>query len=126
MTVDILIRGGSVFDGGGGPPVHADIAIRGDRIIAVGRDVSPQSAHRVVEARGLAICPGFVDIHSHSDYHLLLTPTAESAKGTFLFWDNRGHFYLGLTRENRLAANAALAIIRPLLCAGTEADFWRR
>ncbi len=79
MTVDILIRGGRVYDGGSGPPVVADIAVRGDRIIAVGRDVSPQSAHRVVEARGLVLCPGFVDIHGHSDYHLLLIPTAESA-----------------------------------------------
>jgi N-acyl-D-amino-acid deacylase len=79
MTVDILIRDGLVYDGGGGPPVEADIAVRGGHIIAVGREVSPQSAHRIVEARGLAVCPGFVDIHGHSDYHLLLTPTAESA-----------------------------------------------
>ncbi len=79
MRVDILIHGGSVFDGGGGPPVETDIAIRGDRVIAVGREVSPKSANRVVEARGLAVCPGFVDIHGHSDYHLLLAPTAESA-----------------------------------------------
>src|SRR5574341_645758 len=79
MTVDILIRGGRVFDGGGGPPVEADIAIEGDRIINVGRDISPPAARRVIDARGLAVCPGFGDIHGHSDYHLLLTPTAESA-----------------------------------------------
>ncbi|HSD51188.1 MAG TPA: amidohydrolase family protein, partial [Candidatus Methylomirabilis sp.] len=79
MRVDILIRGGSVYDGGGGPPLEADIAIRGDRIIGVGGDVSARAAHRVIDARGLALCPGFVDIHGHSDYHLLLTPTAESA-----------------------------------------------
>ena len=42
MTSDILIRGGRVFDGGGGPPVDADIAIQGDRIIAGGREVSPR------------------------------------------------------------------------------------
>ena len=79
MTVDILIRGATVYDGGGGPPVEADVAIRGDRIVAVGRDLGPHAATRVIDARGLAAAPGFVDIHGHSDYHLLLTPTAESA-----------------------------------------------
>src|SRR5574341_1176657 len=79
MSVDILIRGGRVFDGGGGPPVEADIAIEGDRIINVGREARAQGAHRIIDGRGLAAAPGFVDIHGHSDYHLLLTPTAESA-----------------------------------------------
>lgn len=77
--IDILIRGAQVFDGGGTPPVEADIAIGGDRIIAVGRGLSSQAARRVIDARGLAAAPGFVDIHGHSDYHLLLTPTADSA-----------------------------------------------
>ena len=79
MTVDILIRGAQVFDGGGTPPVQADIAIGGDRIAAVGRDLSPEAGGRVIDARGLTAAPGFVDIHGHSDYHLLLTGTAESA-----------------------------------------------
>ncbi len=78
-SVDILIQGAMVFDGGDGPPEEADVAIRGDRIIAVGREVAPRSARRTIDARGLAAAPGFVDIHGHSDYHLLLTPTAESA-----------------------------------------------
>jgi len=79
MALDILIRGAQVFDGGGDPPLEADIAIRGDRIVGVGRGVASPSARRVIDARGLAASPGFVDIHGHSDYHLLLTPTAESA-----------------------------------------------
>jgi len=79
MTAEVLIRGSQVFDGGGGPPMGADIAITGDRIVAVGRGLSSQGARRVIDARGLAAAPGFVDIHGHSDYHLLLTGTAESA-----------------------------------------------
>lgn len=79
MTVDILIRGATVFDGTGNPPVVADLAIQGDRLVAVERDVPAQTAPRIIDARNLAACPGFVDIHGHSDYHLLLTPTAESA-----------------------------------------------
>jgi N-acyl-D-amino-acid deacylase len=76
---DILIRGAQVFDGGGGPPGEADIAIAGDRIIAVGRGAGEPGARRIIDGRGLAASPGFVDIHGHSDYYLLLTPTAESA-----------------------------------------------
>ena len=79
MSVDILIRGAEVFDGGDGPPAEADIAIQGDRIAAVGRGAGSQSARRILDGRGLAAAPGFVDIHGHSDYHLLLAPTAESA-----------------------------------------------
>jgi len=79
MPVDILIRGAQVFDGGGSPPSEADIAVQGERIVAVGQDVGPPTARRVIDARGLAACPGFVDAHGHSDYHLLLTPTADSA-----------------------------------------------
>lgn len=79
MHADILIRGAQVFDGGGGPPVESDIAISRGRIVALGRGLSPGGAPRVIEARGLAAAPGFVDIHGHSDYHLLVTGTAESA-----------------------------------------------
>ena len=79
MATDMLIRGALVFDGGGAPPVEADIAIQGRRIAAVGRDLSAAGARRIVDAKGLAAAPGFVDVHGHSDYHLLLTGTAESA-----------------------------------------------
>jgi len=79
MGTDLLIRGALVFDGGGSPPVEADIAIEGGRLAAVGRDLPAGGARRVIEARGLAVAPGFVDIHGHSDYHLLLNGTAESA-----------------------------------------------
>jgi N-acyl-D-aspartate/D-glutamate deacylase len=79
VAVDILIRGARVFDGSGGAPAEADVAIRGDRITAVEPDHPSQAARRIIDARGLAAAPGFVDIHGHSDYHLLLTGTAESA-----------------------------------------------
>lgn len=79
MTLEVLIRRALVFDGGGGPPAEADVGIRGGRIVAVGPDLPARGARRVIEARGLAAAPGFVDVHGHSDYHLLLAPTAESA-----------------------------------------------
>ncbi|MDZ7413472.1 MAG: D-aminoacylase [candidate division KSB1 bacterium] len=74
---DLIIRGGRVYDGRGGPPVVGDVGIRGERIAAVG-DLSHASAGMVLEARGLAVTPGFIDVHSHTDVGLLVNPKAES------------------------------------------------
>jgi N-acyl-D-aspartate/D-glutamate deacylase len=74
---DLLLRGGSVHDGTGAPAVTADVAVAGDRIVAVGRDLGP--ARRVVDVDGLAVAPGFVDAHTHSDL-VALTGRPEGAK----------------------------------------------
>jgi N-acyl-D-amino-acid deacylase len=62
---DVLIRNGHVFDGNGNPWILADIGITGDRIRAVGR-LPGASAARVIDAAGLTIAPGFIDVHSHA------------------------------------------------------------
>ena len=62
---DVIIRGGRVLDGSGNPWVTADVAFRGDRIVAVG-DLGRAVAHRVVDADGLFVSPGFIDTHSHA------------------------------------------------------------
>ena len=62
---DLLLRGGVVYDGLGSEPMRADVAIDGDRVTAVGRDVG--SARRSLDVDGLAVAPGFVDPHAHSD-----------------------------------------------------------
>lgn len=62
---DVLIRGGRVIDGTGRPAVDADVAIRGDRIAAVG-DLSGAEASEVLDAEGLVVAPGFIDGHSHA------------------------------------------------------------
>jgi N-acyl-D-amino-acid deacylase len=75
---DLLIRGGLVLDGSGAPGRAADVAVREGRIVAVEPDLSGP-AHRVIDARGLAVAPGFIDIHCHSDFSLPVNPRAESA-----------------------------------------------
>lgn len=65
-SFDILIAGGHVLDGTGNPAVRADVGIRGDRIVAVGRLEGARAA-RVIDATGRHVTPGFIDIHSHAD-----------------------------------------------------------
>ena len=75
--MDFIIRGGTVLDGTGADPIEADVGILGDRITAIG-DLS-SSQGEVLDATGLFVAPGFIDIHSHSDYTLLADPRAVSA-----------------------------------------------
>ncbi len=64
---DLLIRGGMVHDGSGADPVTADVAIRGDRITFVGdADAEGVTGTETVDAGGLIVAPGFIDMHSHS------------------------------------------------------------
>ncbi len=67
---DLLIKGGHVIDGTGGPWVLADVAIKGDRILYVGR--APVKAKRIIDATGKVVTPGFFDMHAHSEFGLSL------------------------------------------------------
>jgi len=62
---DLLLQGGTVVDGTGAPGYVADVAIRGDRIVAIGADLSATRTGRVVDATGLVVAPGFWDNHAH-------------------------------------------------------------
>lgn len=75
---DLVIRGGTILDGTGAPAREADIGIRDDRIAAVG-DLKEAAAGRVLDATGLRVAPGFVDIHTHSDISVTYHPEQESA-----------------------------------------------
>ncbi len=74
---DLLISGGTVIDGTGSEPLSADIGIVGDSIVRIG-DIPASRGKAVLDARGLTVCPGFIDTHDHSDVNLLYNPKAES------------------------------------------------
>ena len=71
MELDLLIKGGEVIDGTGAPRYKADLGITGKRISLLGSGEGAV-ARRVIDAPGLAVCPGFVDLHSHVDFLLPL------------------------------------------------------
>jgi N-acyl-D-amino-acid deacylase len=77
MEHDILIGGGVLLDGTGAVGRPGDVAIRNGRITAIGTGLCGESA-RVIDARGLAVAPGFIDIKTHSDFTLPINPRAES------------------------------------------------
>jgi N-acyl-D-amino-acid deacylase len=74
---DIVIRGGTLYDGTGGRPREADIGIRGDRIAAIGK-LGDAPATRVIDARGLAVAPGFINMLSWSTESLIADGRSQS------------------------------------------------
>ena len=74
---DIIVRNGLVIDGAGNPWFKGDIGVEGERISIVG-DLSGFKAERKIDAEGLIVCPGFVDVHTHSDTSFLVNPKADS------------------------------------------------
>src|SRR3954451_24785682 len=74
---DLLIRGGTVIDGTGGAPRSVDVAVRDGRISAVEARRS-ETAAREIDGTGRVLAPGFIDIHTHSDFTLPLNPLAEA------------------------------------------------
>ncbi len=74
---DLIIKNGILVDGTGSAKRVADIGIRGDQIVRIG-DISGRSDSNVIDATGYIVAPGFIDIHSHSDFFCLVSPKSES------------------------------------------------
>src|SRR5438477_1621725 len=73
---DLIIRHGKIVDGSGNPWFYGDVAVKGDRILAIGRVEG--DAKRGIDATALVVAPGFIDMHSHSDWTLLEDGNAQS------------------------------------------------
>lgn len=76
-TFDLVLRGGRVLDGTGNPWFVADVGVRDGRIAAIGR-LEGATAKRVLDARGLVVAPGFIDVHTHAEGGLRRVPTADN------------------------------------------------
>ncbi|MBU2999106.1 amidohydrolase family protein [Roseovarius nubinhibens] len=74
---DTVLKNGVIYDGSGGPPLRGDIGLRGNAIEAIG-DIGEAGQAEVIDVGGLAISPGFVDMHTHSDFTLIADGRAES------------------------------------------------
>jgi N-acyl-D-amino-acid deacylase len=74
---DKVIKNATILDGTGRAPRRGDVGITGDTIAAIG-DISGERGRTVIQASGLHLCPGFIDIHTHSDGRILTCPTADS------------------------------------------------
>ncbi len=75
---DLLIRNGRIVDGTGNPSFTGDVAIKDNRIAAIGKLSAAKTAKRTVDAAGLTVAPGFIDIHNHSDFTALRDGNAQS------------------------------------------------
>lgn len=75
---DLVIEGGLVIDGTGNPWFHGDVGIKDGRVVAVRDRLDAGRAARVIQADGLVVAPGFIDIHTHADSDILKVPTADN------------------------------------------------
>ena len=74
--LDLIIKNAKVIDGSGSPWRKADVAVKDGRIVSVGL-IGDAEAEEIIDAEGLCLAPGFIDIHSHSDQGVLAHPRAE-------------------------------------------------
>ncbi|MFQ5584981.1 MAG: amidohydrolase family protein, partial [Calditrichia bacterium] len=77
MLERLVFKGGTIVDGSGGPEFESDVIIEGDQIVSIGK-AAEYGQDKVIDISGMVLSPGFVDIHSHSDYYLLIDSLAHS------------------------------------------------
>ncbi len=74
---DVIVKNGCLIDGTGNPWFRADVGIKSGKILVIS-DLGSEDTNRIIDAKGLMVCPGFIDMHSHSEYSLLANSKAES------------------------------------------------
>src|SRR5271169_400710 len=100
---DVIIRNATIVDGTGAPAFQASIGLRGDRIATVG-EIAERGAVEL-DAQGLTVAPGFIDVHSHDDWAVLLTPEMDFKVMQGVTTDVVGNCGMGV------APNPAAAVI---------------
>src|SRR5580700_1680410 len=74
---DLVIVGGRIVDGSGNPWYYGDVGIRGDSVVAIGK-LNPADASRRLDAKGMVVAPGFIDVHTHARRGIFLDPAAQN------------------------------------------------
>ncbi len=108
---DLIIKGGKVVDGAGNSWFYADVGVKDGKIAAIA-NLADAQAGRVLDAKGMVVCPGFIDIHAHGLNQLILAPTAEAKirQGiTTMLGGNCGHSAAPITQA---ALEQSAAILR--------------
>src|SRR6476660_8823094 len=98
QSFDIIIKGGTVYDGTGRAPRRADVGILKDRIAAIG-NLSRATARNVVDAKGLAVAPGFINMLAHSESSLIVDPRSLSELKQGVTTQIFGEFSMGPLNE---------------------------
>lgn len=118
-AADVLIENVKVYDGTGNPPFIANVRVRADRIEAIGLHLKPHAGERVRNAHGLAMAPGFIDMHTHADRGLLedldaATVSRQGVTTIFIGQDGQSRFplrdYYAQLEASRPAINVASMI----------------
>jgi N-acyl-D-aspartate/D-glutamate deacylase/arylsulfatase A-like enzyme len=113
VKYDLLIQGGQIIDGSGNPWFRGDVAVRGDTIVGVGR-IPAGTAKRRIDARGLVVAPGFIDMHSHSDTVLLEEGLAQSKIRQGVTTEVLGEGTSAGPRVGKLAPQSVLVAGKPV------------
>jgi N-acyl-D-amino-acid deacylase len=103
MAHDLIIRNGTIVDGTGAEPYRADVAVNDDRITKIG-DLSTESATKEIDATGLIVSPGFIDLHTHLDAQVAWDPllTSSSWQGvTTVLMGNCGVTFAPVAQNDR-------------------------
>jgi len=74
IQADLVLKNGSIYDGSGSPPIKGDVAIFKDKIVAIGT-FEVQGSPKIIDVKGHVVAPGFIDLHTHSDYPMQKAPT---------------------------------------------------
>jgi N-acyl-D-amino-acid deacylase len=124
---DLIIRNGRIIDGTGNPAWHGDVALRGERIVVVGK-LAGRTAKRTIDAHGNVISPGFIDMHSHASWHYLVDTRAASkvTQGITLEIEGEGHSVAPLDEAARARQQAEFARFGVTPSWGSLAEFFAR
>ena len=108
MTDALIIRNGTVYDGTGSAPIRATVTVRGGRIVSVGPEPSHGAAVEI-DASGMAVAPGFIDMHTHSDVSVLSDPDCVSAIGQGITSQIVGHCGFSAAPTDEVARRSLVA-----------------